>query len=66
MLIELLLKKNGKVLFFVFLSLFIITTIVGTMFVVNSININVKTFDIDGYALFLDNSKNVKAEAYSF
>ena len=66
MFVELLLKKNGKILFAVFLLLFFVTVIIGTMFVINSINTSVKTFDKDGYALFLDDTKNVKAEAYSF
>lgn len=66
MFIELLLKKNGKILFAVFMLLFVVTVIIGTMFVVNNLNTSVKTFNKDGYALFLDETKNVKAEAYSF
>ena len=66
MFIDLLLKKNGKILFFVFLILFTITTCVGIGFVVNNLNTNVLQFEKDGYALFLDEVKSAKAEAYSF
>ena len=63
---ELLLKKNGKILFFVFLLLFCLMTTIGIVFVVNSLNTNVLEFEKDGYALYFDDTKNVKAEAYSF
>lgn len=66
MFIELLLKKNGKILFFVFLLFFIITTTIGVVFVANNLNTNVLEFEKDGYALYLDKVTNVKAEAYSF
>ena len=66
MFINFLLKKNGKILFFVFLLVFIITTTIGTIFVVNNLNTNVLKFNKDGYALYLDGVKSVKAEAYSF
>ena len=66
MFIDLLLKKNGKILFFVFLVIFIVTTSIGIVFVVNNLNTNVLKFDKDGYALYLDEVKSAKAEAYSF
>lgn len=66
MFIDFLLKKNGKIMFFVFLIIFTITTCVGIGFVVNNLNTNVLEFEKDGYALFLDDTKSVKAEAYSF
>lgn len=66
MFIDLLLKKNGKILFFVFLVVFMVTTSIGIVFVVNNLNTNVLKFDKDGYALYLDEVKSAKAEAYSF
>lgn len=66
MFIDLLLKKNGKILFFVFLVIFMVTTSIGIVFVVNNLNTNVLKFDKDGYALYLDEVKSAKAEAYSF
>ena len=47
MFIDLLLKKNGKILFFVFLILFTITTCVGIGFVVNNLNTNVLQFSFN-------------------
>lgn len=66
MFIDFLLKKNGKIMFFVFLIIFTITTCVGIGFVVNNLNTNVLEFEKDGYALFLDDTKSAKVEAYSF
>ena len=66
MFVELLLKKNGKILFFVFLLIFVVTTVFGVVFVVNNLNTNTLVFEKDGYALYLDKVKNVKAEVYSF
>ena len=62
MFIDLLLKKNGKILFFVFLVIFMVTTSIGIVFVVNNLNTNVLKFDKDGYALYLDEVKSAKAE----
>ena len=66
MFIDFLLKKNGKIMFFVFLIIFTITICGGIGFVVNNLNTNVLQFEKDGYALFLDDVKSAKAEAYSF
>lgn len=66
MLVELLMKKNGKMLFGVFLVIFAITAAIGITFAVNNLNTTIATFEKDGYALYLDGSKNSKATAYSF
>ena len=66
MFIELLMKKNGKLLFGVFLVVFVVATALGTVFVVNNINSVTATFNKDGYALYIGNENNAKAEAYSF
>lgn len=66
MFVELLMKKNGKLLFAVFLLIFIIMTGFGVSFVINNLNTTTETFIKDGYALYIGNEKNTKAETYSF
>ena len=59
-------KKNGKLLFGIFLVVFVVATALGTVFVVNNINSVTATFNKDGYALYIGNESNAKAQTYSF
>jgi hypothetical protein len=63
---ELLMKKNGKILFGFFLVLFVATTIVGGVFVYNSLNTTTHEFQKDGYTLTFSGEKNTKAQVYAF
>ena len=66
MFVELLMKKNGKLLFGFFIVVVIATITLGGMFISNSLNTSTDTFKKDGYALSFDGDKNVKATAYTF
>jgi hypothetical protein len=66
MFVELLMKKNGKLLFGFFIVVVIATIIFGGIFVSNSLNTSTSTFKKDGYALSFDGEKNNKATAYTF
>jgi len=66
MFVELLMKKNGKILFGFFIIVFIATTVLGGMFVYNSLNTSTHEFKKAGYTLSFSGERNSKAEVYSF
>ena len=66
MFVELLMKKNGKIIFGLFLVITVIATIFGGVLVYNSLNTDIYQFSKDGYALSFNGEKNTKAVAYSF
>lgn len=66
MFLELLMKKNGKLLFGVFVVLFIAAVSVGAVFIFNNLNTVSSTFDKDGYALYISSNKEAKASTYPF
>ena len=66
MFVELLMKKNGKILFGFFIVVFIATTVLGGMFVYNSLNTSTHEFKKAGYTLSFSGERNSKAEVYSF
>lgn len=66
MFVELLMKKNGKLLFGFFIIVFIATTVLGGMFVYNSLNTSTHEFKKAGYTLSFSGERNSKAEVYSF
>ena len=66
MFVELLMKKNGKIIFALFLILTVAASIFGGVLVYNSMNTDIYKFDKDGYALTFNTQNNTKAQAYSF
>ena len=66
MFVELLMKKNGKLLFGFFIVVVIATIILGGVFISDSLNTSTDTFKKDGYALSFNEEKNIKATAYTF
>ena len=66
MFVELLMKKNGKIIFALFLILTIAASIFGGVLVYNSLNTDTYQFTKDGYALGFSTQNNTKAIAYSF
>lgn len=66
MFVELLMKKNGKIIFALFLILVVAASIFGGVLVYDAMNTDIYTFTKDGYALTFSAQNNTKAQAYSF
>ena len=66
MFVELLMKKNGKIIFALFLILVVAASIFGGVLVYDSMNTDIYKFTKDGYALTFSTENNTKALAYSF
>ena len=66
MFVELLMKKNGKIIFALFLILVVAASIFGGVLVYDAMNTDIYTFTKDGYALTFSTQNNTKAQAYSF
>lgn len=66
MFVELLMKKNGKIIFALFLILVIAASIFGGVLVYDAMNTDIYKFTKDGYALTFSTENNTKAVAYSF
>ncbi|MBQ4262705.1 MAG: hypothetical protein IJB83_00475 [Bacilli bacterium] len=66
MIIKLLMKKNGKLLFGTFIFVFLLAVILATIFITNNINKEILTFTKDGYALYNNDIKESKIETYPF
>lgn len=66
MFVELLMKKNGKIIFALFLMLVVAATIFGGVLVYNTMNTDVYQFTKDGYVLVFNAKNKTKATAYSF
>lgn len=66
MFVELLMKKNGKIIFALFLILTVAASIFGGVLVYDAMNTDIYKFEKDGYALTFSAQNNTKAQAYSF
>ena len=61
MFVELLMKKNGKIIFALFLILTVAASIFGGVLVYDAMNTDIYKFTKDGYALTFSTENNTKA-----